>query len=137
MDRWIASLKSKLENKEGSISVFGLGYVGLPIAIVTSKNKNMKVYAVDISEEKVSSILRGISYIEDVSDDDIIIANSNGMITSVDYVQAIIESDISIICVPTPVDPFGIPKLDYIYDVTEALGELIAKKPTKIYESVF
>ncbi len=127
----MASIKSKLENKEGSISVFGLGYVGLPIAIVTAKNDNMKVYAVDISTEKINSIQRAISYIEDVSDEDIFNANKNGLVTSVDHEQAILESDISIICVPTPVDAFGIPKLDYIYDVTEALGKLISMKQNK------
>jgi UDP-N-acetyl-D-glucosamine dehydrogenase len=131
MDNWINNLISNFEKKTGSISVFGLGYVGLPIAVVTAKNENMTVFALDIDTTKINSIKNNSSYIEDISDEKIKIANLNGMITTNNASEAIQNSDISIICVPTPVDSFGIPKLNFIYDVVEEIARALLKKKEK------
>jgi len=61
-------LITKLENKEARIAVLGLGYVGLPLAVVFAES-GYKVTGIDPASEKVSAINAGKSYILDVEDE--------------------------------------------------------------------
>ena len=64
-------LKEKLLNKQAKISIIGLGYVGLPLAIALAKS-GFEVYGIDTDKSKIQSILSGKSYIEDITSEDIL-----------------------------------------------------------------
>ncbi|HJM04511.1 MAG TPA: nucleotide sugar dehydrogenase [Candidatus Saccharimonadaceae bacterium] len=81
-----------------SVAVVGLGYVGLPLALLADK-KAFSVYGLDIDQKKIDTLLNDKSYIGDV--DDKIIKQSN--ITFSSDFSLVAKSDAVIICVPTPV----------------------------------
>lgn len=95
------SLLSLIKNKELSVSVIGLGYVGLPLALAIA-NSGMKVFGIDIAEEKIQQLNEGISYIEDVSSKEVrTLIQEKQFIASTNF-SPVSESHIVIICVPTP-----------------------------------
>ena len=64
------NLKQKIINKKSVISIIGLGYVGLPLAI-TFLNKGFKVIGIDSDNNKINKLNFGKSYIKHFSDKDI------------------------------------------------------------------
>lgn len=59
-------MKEKILKKEAKVGVIGLGYVSLPLAVKFAKN-GCKVIGFDIDREKVNTLLKGNSYVLDVS----------------------------------------------------------------------
>lgn len=81
-----------------TIAVIGLGYVGLPLALLAS-NKKFEVIGLDIDQDKIDKLIAKKSYIGDVSDEDI--ASSKAVFSS-DF-EHVAKSDVVIVSVPTPV----------------------------------
>ncbi len=107
------ALKEKFQKKNASISIVGLGYVGLPLAVSFAKN-GFKVYGIDLIEEKVELLKNGKSYVLDVSDEELkeVIENGN-FIPGTDY-SVIKKSDAVNIAVPTPLRRSKDPDVSYI-----------------------
>ena len=112
-----------------AISVFGLGYVGV-VSSACLADHGHKIIGVDVNSIKVDMINQGHSpIIEEGLSELIQDGVSNGRIqATVDAVQAIRCSDISIICVGTPSQPNGSLDLTYIKRVSEEIGEGLAAK---------
>ena len=64
------SLLDQLENKSARVAILGLGYVGLPLAVVFSE-AGFDVIGIDPDERKVNTILGGESHIQDIPSDQI------------------------------------------------------------------
>ncbi|MCY3414223.1 MAG: nucleotide sugar dehydrogenase [Candidatus Heimdallarchaeota archaeon] len=131
MQQWISTLSEKIAKKSVSISVIGLGYVGLPLVVKAGIHPDTKVYGLDLDQRKLNHLEDNHSYIEDISDEEIKTAKANNTIFLSDYETAILHSDISIICVPTPVDKHGVPDLKYIYLSVDAIGKELKKSGKK------
>jgi len=119
--------KEKLENKEIKISIFGLGYVGLPLFVNLMKIKKDTI-GFDIDDTKLTKLKNKLSYIDDVENSEIeelILKKEN---LSDDYEFTIFNSDISFIALPTPVNLHGVPDLDAIYEVIRNIGIMIKRK---------
>ncbi len=127
MEEWLDHLKSKIEQKSIGVSVFGMGYVGLPLIVQASMNSKITGYGVDINDNKIKLLKSGKSYIDDLSDEQLKKSIENGIIYTSNAEEAIKNTDLSIICVPTPVNEHGIPKLDYIYNVAHSIGQNVSK----------
>jgi UDP-N-acetyl-D-glucosamine dehydrogenase len=84
------------------IAVFGLGYVGLPLAL-DLVNAGHDVYAVDTAPDRLASLRAGNSYIDDVKGDDLASATATGRFHPMDTWEAWTEATVAFICVPTPV----------------------------------
>ena len=127
-------LSQKLINKSAVIGIFGLGYVGLPLAINFSKN-GFRVIGFDIDLQKVNSINSGKSYIEQISDYKIDEANQSGFKASNNF-DDIKHLDALIICVPTPLKGNYEPDLSYVEDTAEMIvphlkhGQVISLEST-------
>ena len=65
-----AQLLQKINNKEITVGVVGLGYVGLPLAVEKAK-AGFKTIGFDVQKEKVDLVNSGINYIGDVVDDEL------------------------------------------------------------------
>ena len=113
-----------------NISVFGLGYVGC-VGIGCLAQNGHNVIGVDISEEKVNLINQGIPTIVEKDIDDIIHEQwLKGRISATnDYMKAIRQSDIAIICVGTPSLKTGQLNLEYVYHTARQIGEALKDKP--------
>ncbi len=105
------TLLQRIENKDATVAVIGLGYVGLPLAIEFAK-KGFQVYGYDISEYKINLLKRGESYIQDVNSSEI--GSLDGRFVPISESNILLEADIISICVPTPLTKYQQPDLTYI-----------------------
>src|ERR1035441_2205540 len=108
----LAAVKRKIETREARIGIVGMGYVGLPLALLFS-GERFKVTGFDIAQDKVNALNQGSSYIVRISATDIQEAQKVGFSATSDYSQ-IAEMDAVIICVPTPLDDHHEPDLSYV-----------------------
>jgi len=114
-----------------NISIFGLGYVGC-VSLGCLAQNGFTVIGIDVNQTKVDLINRGLPTIIE-KDIDRIIKDQHeaGRISATqDYLQAVLKSDVSIICVGTPSKPAGNLNLDYIYQTAIQVGEAIRVKQT-------
>lgn len=111
------------------ISVFGLGYVGAVCCANFSKEGHF-VVGVDIDKNKVDLINSGKStIIEDGLEEQISVSVSEGLLKATnDYNAAVLNSDVSFICVGTPSLSNGAINLAYIYGVTKQISEVLKQK---------
>ena len=111
------------------ISIFGLGYVGC-VSLGCFAQKGYNVIGIDLNNTKVNLINQGKPTIIE-KDIDIIIEQQfkkKRIRATKDFKKAVIDSDISIICVGTPSKPEGHLNLDYIFNSAQQIGEAIKDK---------
>ena len=113
------SLVNRLKSKEALIGIVGLGYVGLPLSLQYS-SIGFRVLGIDIDNEKVDKLNKGISYIEQFSSKRIEAAKENGFSATAEVSRAS-ECDALILCVPTPLDKHREPDLSFVVNTVEAL----------------
>lgn len=114
------------------ISVFGLGYVGAVSAACFAREGH-EVIGVDISQTKVDIINSGNSPIIEEGIGELIglMVAENRLRATADVVDAIENTDVSLVCVGTPSNDNGSLKLDYVKRVSEQIGEAISKKKNR------
>ncbi|MFZ1011849.1 MAG: NAD(P)-binding domain-containing protein, partial [Terracidiphilus sp.] len=132
--RSLAELKQKIETREARVGIVGMGYVGLPLALLFS-DERFKVTGFDIAEDKVATLNRCGSYIVRILPEMIQQAQKSGFHATADYSE-IERMDAVIICVPTPLNEFHEPDLSYVTGTVEAIaphvhsGQLIVLEST-------
>jgi UDP-N-acetyl-D-glucosamine dehydrogenase len=130
----LALLKKKMETRDARIGIIGMGYVGLPLALLFS-DELFRVTGFDIAAEKVSALNDGGSYIVRIEPADIQKAQKTGFHATTDYSE-IAGMDAVIICVPTPLDEHRQPDLSYVEETVKSIapyvrdGQLIALEST-------
>ncbi|MDF2546945.1 MAG: nucleotide sugar dehydrogenase [Anaerosolibacter sp.] len=112
-------LMQKIRDKEAIIAVVGLGYVGLPMAIAIA-NAGYKVLGIDISEERIDTLNKGISYIIDIENEEIEKVINKMLFTCKDF-SVLSSADVINICVPTPLDQLEKPDVSHVEDVINQL----------------
>jgi len=118
------------------IAVFGLGRIGLPTALAFAE-KGIIVYGIDIQESVINSIKNLTPYIDEPGLIDLlkdVMANNNFLVTT-NYEELMIEADIFIICVPTPVTSDKIPDYSKIIEVCNNGLQFLKKDDLIIVES--
>lgn len=116
----MGSLKEKIEGKEARISIIGAGYVGLPLAIAFCE-EGFRVFSLDKDKEKVEKLRNGISYVDDISNEEVKSAVDSGLLIPTNSDEVIAESDVVIITVPTPVTRNKEPDLTFIKEATHSI----------------
>ena len=132
---WTKTLQEKLEARTASVSVIGLGYVGLSLAMELAKS-GFVVRGVDLDLERVNLLNRGESYLVDVATENLApIVAAGRLIASTTFEEAA-QSDALIICVPTPLRKTKEPDISYILSALESLlpqlrpGQLVILEST-------
>lgn len=123
------TLYEKIVNKEEKISLVGLGYVGLPIAVAFSKKTN--VIGFDINKNKIDLYLQGVDPTKEVGDE--IIASCDVEFTADE--NKLKETKFHIIAVPTPVRADHTPDLALVESASHIVGRNLAKRSIVVYES--
>lgn len=113
------------------ISVFGLGYVGAVSAACFARD-GYDVLGVDISATKVAGINEGRAPIVEEGIQELVagVVSSGKLRATTDAVEAIAETDISLLCVGTPSRPNGSIDLSYVERVSEQIGACLPNKST-------
>ena len=129
---WEETLSKKIESRELSVAVIGLGYVGLPTAIGFLES-GFNVWGADISERTLRMIRGGENPTGDPDVDDIIpdISNPKWNITSSTN-EAVNNSDIILVTVPTPVTSDLKPNLSFVRDSGISIFKSIKPNSRKI-----
>ena len=117
-----------------SVTVVGLGYVGLPVACLCIE-KGMDVYGADTDKKKISLIKKGISPIKDAYLNKEISKIKNKIKLTDDVPQAVKNSEVVIVCVPTPVDNNHIPDLKPLKEACDSVSKGIQKNSLVLIES--
>jgi len=98
-------LIEKIEKRELTIAVIGLGYVGLPLAVEKAK-AGFKTIGFDVQQKKVDMVNSGINYIGDVVQEDLAEIVKSGMFKATNDFSFVKDCDFIAICVPTPLDEY-------------------------------
>jgi UDP-N-acetyl-D-glucosamine dehydrogenase len=127
-------LKARIEAREARVGIIGMGYVGLPLALLFSEER-FPVTGFDIDSDKVKTLATGGSYIYRIPPTDIAAARAHGFSATADY-SRVAEMDAILICVPTPLTESREPDLQFITSTAEAIaphlrpGQLIVLEST-------
>ena len=116
------------------VSVIGQGYVGLPLAIAAA-NSGLFVYGIDVNKEKIDRLKNGASFIEDISNDVIRRSLDSGhYIPTIDE-KFVSESEVILICVPTPLTQEHKPDLSELTNAVKIVGKNLKRGCLVIVES--
>lgn len=126
-------LHSRIEARSAKVGIVGMGYVGLPLALLFSE-RNFPVIGFDIDTNKVNALNSGKSYIYRIPETEIAAAREKNFSATADYSRAV-EMDAIIICVPTPLDEYREPDLSYIEATARAIAPHIHAGQLIILES--
>jgi len=129
-----STLIKKLQDKTAEIAILGLGYVGLPLAVVFGE-AGFHVTGVDPDKRKIDSLQKGVSYIPDVHSDALAKLVKAGMLTATTDFSVLKEMDAVSICVPTPLRKTGDPDMSFILSATEELAKYVHKGMVVVLES--
>lgn len=130
----LAQLKQKMERRDARIGIIGMGYVGLPLALLFSAER-FRVTGFDIASDKVETLNSGGSYIVRITPESIREAQKSGFRATAEYAE-ISDMDAVIICVPTPLDEHHQPDLSYVRNTVVSIaphlrdGQLIVLEST-------
>ena len=128
------TLVKKLKDKTATIAILGLGYVGLPLAVVFGE-AGFRVTGVDPDTRKIDLLKKGKSYIPDVKSEAVAKLVKSGHLTATTDFAILKEMDAVSICVPTPLRQTGDPDMSFIISATEELGKYMHKGMVVVLES--
>ena len=123
------NLFEKIKNKEEKISLVGLGYVGMPIAVAFAQKA--EVIGFDISTEKVGLYKKGIDPTKEVGDD--VIKQTTVEFTADE--TKLKEAKFHIVAVPTPVNADHTPDLRPVESASRTVGRNLTKGSIVVFES--
>ena len=129
----LAGLKQKIESRQAQVGIVGMGYVGLPLALLYS-GQRFRVTGFDIEPRKVATLNSGGSYIVRILPSEIQEAQKAGFRATADYSE-IAEMDAVIICVPTPLDEYHEPDLSYITETVKSIAPWLHENQLIVLES--
>jgi UDP-N-acetyl-D-glucosamine dehydrogenase len=116
----LADLAERIDTRDASIGVIGLGYVGLPLALEFA-NAGFKVTGFDVDAEKVRVLAEGGSYIEDVDAGTVKAAVDAGRFTPSADFSALSAADVINVCVPTPLTRSKDPDVSHMLSAVEEI----------------
>jgi UDP-N-acetyl-D-glucosamine dehydrogenase len=127
-------LLERLNNKTARIAIVGIGYVGLPLAAVFAE-AGFHVTGIDPMQQKIASILKGESYIMDVTTEQVAKLVKQGLLTATTDFSVVKDADAVSICVPTPLRKTGDPDLSFIISATTSIAPYIHPGMVVVLES--
>jgi UDP-N-acetyl-D-glucosamine dehydrogenase len=128
------TLIKDLKEKKARVAILGLGYVGLPLAVVFAE-AGFHVTGIDPDTRKIDSLNKGVSYIPDVKTEVVDTLVRSGHLTVTTDFAVLKDIDAVSICVPTPLRKTGDPDMSFILSATEQLAKYMHKGMVVVLES--
>ncbi len=121
MSDTLSALLNNITTRQAHIAIIGIGYVGLPLAVVFAE-AGFRITGIDVDASKIESLNQGVSHIEDVPSARIhpLVANKRFAATT-DF-DSIVQCDAVILCVPTPLRKTRDPDVSYIVSATNEIA---------------
>ena len=130
----IENLNQKIKSKEIVVGVIGLGYVGLPL-MSSICSTGLRVIGFDIDSQKIEKLNQGRSYLETLSSEDLIGHIDDGYFIATDDFSLLKDTDVIIICVPTPLNINKDPDLSFVQNTTKTISKFLRKGQMVVLES--
>mgnify|MGYP006280711369 CR=1 FL=1 len=127
-------LFQKLKSREAKVAVIGMGYVGLPLAVVLAE-AGFRVTGIDVDPEKIETLNAGESYIQDILTERLKPLVKSGKIQGTTDYNTLEDIDAVSICVPTPLRKTGDPDLSYIVSSVQAMAPHVHSGMVVVLES--
>ena len=128
----------KIETREAIVSVVGLGYTGLPLAVVFAE-AGFQVIGIEANEERVADVNRGESYVPDVSSEALkrLIRRTDGppRLSATTSYEPVADIDAAIVCVPTPLSKTKDPDLSHIHSAADEISKRLHSGMLVVLES--
>jgi UDP-N-acetyl-D-glucosamine dehydrogenase len=128
------TLSNKIETRTAQVTIIGLGYVGLPLALAFAK-AGFTTIGLEIDDKKVETINRGESYIEDIASEELAPYVRSGRLRATGDYDVLPDSDAIFICVPTPYTIQRTPDLGFIEAATEGIAPRLRKDQLIVLQS--
>ena len=128
-----SEFKDKIENRHARVGIIGLGYVGLPLALLYAAER-FAITGFDIDTKKVDSLMEGKSYIYRIPNEEVQEGRANGLVATNDF-SKLAEMDAIIICVPTPLNEYHEPDLSFITNTAHAIAPHLRQGQLVVLES--
>ncbi|MEM9983076.1 MAG: nucleotide sugar dehydrogenase, partial [Bacteroidota bacterium] len=119
----------QLKEKEATLAVIGLGYVGLPIALAFAKK--IKVIGFDVNEQRLVLMQQGTDPSGELSKQ----AFEGCDITFTAQIEVLKTANFFVVAVPTPIDEHNTPQLTSLLKATETVGQVLKKGDYVVFES--
>ncbi len=116
-------LSDQIRNKTAHLSIVGMGYVGLPLALEFA-TAGFRVTGIDVDQERVAALRSGQSYIPDVSSEEFQVLLSDGRFQATSDSEVLQTVDTVSICVPTPLRKTKDPDLSHVMAAVEVMRAL-------------
>jgi UDP-N-acetyl-D-glucosamine dehydrogenase len=129
-----AQLLARIADRTARVGIIGIGYVGLPLAMVFAES-GFRVTGIDVSSERVASLNAGRSHIEDVPSTQVARLMAEGRFAATTDYGVLADLDAISICVPTPLRKTRDPDISYIVNVTEELARHLRPGQVIVLES--
>ena len=126
----IKKLSELIDSKKIKISIIGLGYVGLPLAV--EFGKQYKTIGFDVNKNRITSLNDAHDVTGELNQEQI---NNSENIVFTNEINDIQDSNIYIVTVPTPVDKYKKPNFKPLHMASQTIGKVIKKGDIVIYES--
>ena len=128
------TILDKIRERNATIAVIGLGYVGLPL-VIQFRKAGYPVIGLDIDEKKIQALQAGKSYIKHIPDQDIGTLYKNGGFRGTTNYSLLRNADSIIVCVPTPLNAHREPDLSYVIRTSEVIAKYLRKGQLVVLES--
>jgi UDP-N-acetyl-D-glucosamine dehydrogenase len=128
------NLKAKIQAKQATVGIIGLGYVGLPLAIEFGK-AGFPVIGIDVDAQKVAAIEQCQSYIQDVPTEEVAKLVEAGRLSATTDFSVLREIDAVSICVPTPLRKTKDPDISFIIAAVEQIAAYLHPLQLIVLES--
>jgi UDP-N-acetyl-D-glucosamine dehydrogenase len=125
---------SRVAARDFTVGIMGLGYVGLPLALVAVKS-GFRVLGFDIDNERVETLNRGESAIAHIATDAIKGALASGKFGATSDLGRLVEADAVLIAVPTPLNRNREPDLSFVENSTRAIAKTLRPGQLIVLES--
>ncbi|WP_018887611.1 nucleotide sugar dehydrogenase [Paenibacillus massiliensis] len=127
-------LIDKIKSRKLTVGIVGLGYVGLPLALAFT-NALIKVIGFDIDPSKIRALKKGESYFSHIDSSQIKEAVEKGLLDGTTEFSRVQETDIVILCLPTPLNKYREPDLSYVTGTLESILPYLRKNQVISLES--
>jgi len=116
-----ATILKRIQDRSAQVSVVGMGYVGLPLAVEFARG-SFRVVGVDVSAEKVDLLNAGQSYIPDIPTKVVGDLVAEGLLSATTDYRALKDADAISVCVPTPLRKTKDPDMSYIVSAADEIA---------------
>ena len=130
----LANLRQRITDRQARIGIIGVGYVGLPLAIVFAE-AGFRVTGFDLSAERAATINSGVSYIDDISSETVAHYVNAGLLDATANMSRLHEMDAISVCVPTPLSKTRDPDMSAVLTSAENIAQYLRAGQLIVLES--